>query len=81
MLFDPEEIDRLSPAARIEVQEFYARKFLAERAKHDPERRAARPSPAASSRSPTSPSPADSLRPWPRVWFRNDSTRPTARRY
>jgi len=40
MQFDPDEIARLSPAARVEVQEFYARKFLAERQAPQPDRRA-----------------------------------------
>lgn len=40
MQFDPDEIARLSPAARVEVQDFYARKFLAEREAPQPDRRA-----------------------------------------
>ena len=79
MPFDPDEIARLSPAARIEVQDFYARKFLAEREAPHPDRRA--PSRqvtiqaeevVVSGASPAAP-PA-----WPRVWFRNDSSRPTS---
>lgn len=40
MLFEPESIERLSPAARVEVRDFYARKFLAEHERRFPERRA-----------------------------------------
>ena len=75
MSFDPDSIERLSPAARVEVQDFYARKFLAAREGRVPDRRAA-----------NRPAPADrpavvTLRPatpqrWPRVvWFRNDTSR------
>lgn len=80
MPFDPDEIARLSPAARVEVQEFYALKFLAERDAPQPERRAARrPTTlqaqelAAQEAAPPGPRPA-----WPHVWFRNDSSRPTS---
>jgi len=70
MSFDPDEIARLSPEARVEVQDFYARKFLAERERPALERRAPK-------------RPADAAEPaarpaWPRVWFRNDSSRPTS---
>jgi hypothetical protein len=41
MAFDPEAIERLSPSARVEVQDYYARKFLAEVEPHQPERRRA----------------------------------------
>ena len=74
MPFDPEAIERLSPAARVEVQDFYARKFLADRDRRVPERRAARvsgiPETAATVAVPA-------VRPrWPRVvWFRNDTSR------
>ena len=40
MPFDPEEIARLSPSARVEVKDFYARKLLAEREAPQPDRRA-----------------------------------------
>lgn len=74
MGFDPESIEQLSPAARVEVQDYYARKYLADRQRHFPERRvAARRAPAA----PPVATPASTARPrWPRaVWFRNDSSR------
>src|SRR6185503_15936958 len=80
MPFDPDEIARLSPAARVEVQDFYARKFLADREARQPDRRAPRrhatPQPeemAAQEVKPAGPRPA-----WPRVWFRNDPSRPTS---
>ena len=75
MLFDPEAIERLSPAARVEVQDFYARKFLAERERRVPERRSARSS-ATTDASPA-PLAVPAARPrWPRVvWFRNDTSR------
>ena len=77
MPFDPEEIARLSPAARVEVQEFYARKFLAERDVRRPERRRARVREAGSQPVLTA-QPPDAKPPWPRVWFRNDSSRSTS---
>jgi hypothetical protein len=40
MPFDPDEIARLSPSARAEVEDFYARKLLAEREAPQPDRRA-----------------------------------------
>ena len=74
MIFDPEAIERLSPAARVEVQDFYARKFLAGREHRVPDRRAPRaaaPPPA----EPVISSPPARQR-WPRtVWFRNDTSR------
>jgi hypothetical protein len=86
MQFDPDEIARLSPAARVEVQDFYARKFLAEREAPQPDRRAARrqQTPPPAEVLGTAPAPATSTAPaearpaWPRVWFRNDSSRPTS---
>jgi len=74
MLFEPESIERLSPGARVEVQDFYARKFLASRERPVPDRRGAnRPVGA----EVTPPPAAQAPRPrWPRaVWFRNDSSR------
>jgi hypothetical protein len=38
---DPDAIERLSPSARVEVQGYYADKFLAESRPHSPERRRA----------------------------------------
>lgn len=80
MPFDPEEIARLSPTARVEVQDFYARRFLAEREPPQPDRRAPRrhlalqaEEVAAQEAAPGGPRQA-----WPRVWFRNDSSRPTS---
>jgi hypothetical protein len=82
MSFDPDAIARLSPAARVEVQDFYARKFLAERDVPDMDRRAPRrradpeqPDTAEVAAQPTS---TVSRPAWPRVWFRNDSSRPTS---
>lgn len=79
MTFDPESIERLSPAARVEVQDYYAKKYLADRVRYLPERRANRPPGSASSpepaQSPVATSPVGRPR-WPRaVWFRNDSSR------
>ena len=83
MPFDPDEIARLSPSAREEVQDFYARKFLAEREAPHPDRRARKrqvtiqAEGAVAAEAPPAPAPA--VRPvWPRVWFRNDSSRPTS---
>jgi len=78
MPFDPEEIARLSPAARVEVQEFYARKFLAGREIWLHERRRARVREEAGSQPGLTAQPPDAKPPWPRVWFRNDSSRPTS---
>src|SRR5690349_12795429 len=83
MPFDPDAIARLSPAARVEVQDFYARKFLAERRVPAVERRMPRHSPAAAAGEADAPAAvAEVVRParvaWPRVWFRNDSSRPTS---
>ena len=89
MVFDPESIDRLSPCARVEVQDYYARKYLADRQRRSPERRAHRSAaPAAAPGPMEAPVPGGPQpRPrWPRaVWFRNDSRRasstlPTGRR-
>ena len=81
MPFDEDAIARLTPAVRIEVQEYYVRKFLADRAIHEPERRRSKlprltlvPRPAESAETP----PAEPRRPWPQVWHRNDSSRPTS---
>jgi hypothetical protein len=66
MLFDPESIEELSPAARVEVQDFYARKFLADRQRRFPERRlgpgSAAPGRVAAVSAGTKPRPR-----WPRV--------------
>jgi hypothetical protein len=81
MQFDPDEIARLSPAARVEVQDFYARKFLAERDAPQPDRRSRnrqvlhRAEVLATESGPT---PGQARPAWPRVWFRNDSSRPTS---
>ena len=74
MPFDPEAIERLSPAARVEVQDFYARKFLADRDRRVPERRIARGSGITETAAAVA---VPALRPrWPRVvWFRNDTSR------
>ena len=75
MLFEPEAIERLSPAARVEVQDFYARKFLAARERQVPERRAARAGATIEAAPPAVAVPAARAR-WPRVvWFRNDTSR------
>lgn len=39
MEFDQEEVERLAPATRVEVQGYYALKFEVSRRKHEPERR------------------------------------------
>ena len=76
MLFEPEEIERLSPEARVEVQDFYARKFLAERNRRFPERRVANRVRATDATAAAEPKPADPRPRWPRaVWTRNDSSR------
>lgn len=82
MSFDPDAIARLSPAARVEVQDFYARKFLAERDVRGMDRRAPRRR-ADLEQSDTAEVAGQqtstvSRRAWPRVWFRNDSSRPTS---
>jgi hypothetical protein len=79
MPFDPDEIARLSPAARVEVQDFYARRFLAEREPPHPDRRVPRRSLTASAEDVAAQeaAPAGPRQAWPRVWFRNDSSRPT----
>jgi sRNA-binding protein len=75
MSFEPEAIERLSPAARVEVQDFYARKFLAERERWAQERRAGRSASAAEAAPAAVAVPAARPR-WPRVvWFRNDTSR------
>jgi len=80
MLFEPEAIERLSPAARVEVQDFYARKFLASRERRAPERRAANRTAATTPVVAAIEPPAAPQR-WPRgVWFRNDTTRQPAAR-
>ena len=82
MLFDPDAIDRLSPEAREEVQDFYVRKHFADRHIAEPERRApklARLAEAAAAGPDAGADPADhheERRAWPRVWYRNDSSRP-----
>jgi len=84
MSFDPDEIARLSPSARVEVQDFYARKFLADRESRQPERRASRRHDTTQAKRtlPQDAAPAPGTPPartaWPRVWFRNDSSRPTS---
>ena len=74
MIFDPEAIERLSPAARVEVQDFYARKFLAARERPLPDRRVAKASvPPNAEPAVSNPGPRSR---WPRaVWFRNDTSR------
>ena len=75
MCFEPEAIERLSPAARVEVQDFYARKFLAARERRAPERRATNRTAAADPVAVMTDRPAAPQR-WPRVvWFRNDTSR------
>jgi hypothetical protein len=75
MLFEPEAIERLSPAARVAVQDFYARKFLAERERRVPERRTVRNSATAEPPPAVADDPVARPR-WPRVvWFRNDTSR------
>ena len=88
MPFDPDAIARLSPEARVEVQEFYARKFLAEREAPAQDRRvpkrwtAAQTDESAPSFARQNGERATDGKPerpaWPRVWFRNDSSRPTS---
>ena len=82
MQFDPDEIARLSPAARVEVQDFYARKFLAERKAPQPDRRTPKRygtlHPEEIRAIEAAASPAQARPAWPRVWFRNDSSRPTS---
>jgi hypothetical protein len=75
MLFEPEAIERLSPAARVEVQDFYARKFLAAREHRVPERRTIRNSATPEPVVAAAADPVAQQR-WPRVvWFRNDTSR------
>jgi hypothetical protein len=81
MPFDQEEIDRLSPSARVEVQDYYVCKHFADRHVATPERRrgklamqAQEPGPAADDGSVE----RVERRSWPRVWYRNDSSRPAA---
>jgi hypothetical protein len=75
MPFAPEAIDRLSPAARVEVQDYYARKFLADRDLRSPERRARRTAGSAEAAPLVAAGPEARPR-WPRsVWFRNDTSR------
>ena len=78
MPFDPDEIARLSPAARVEVQDFYARKFLAARDIRLPERRRATGQEVAGPQPVPAAEPGEARAAWPRVWFRNDSSRPTS---
>jgi hypothetical protein len=79
MSFDPDAIARLSPAARVEVQDFYARKFLAEREVREKDRRAPKRRMEIEQPDTAGPQAATASRPaWPRVWFRNDSSRPTS---
>ena len=75
MPFDPDSIERLSPDARVEVQDFYARKFLAARESPVPDRRVVT-RPTQKDRPPgVTVRPAAPQR-WPRaVWFRNDTSR------
>jgi hypothetical protein len=81
MLFDQDEIERLSPAARVEVQDFYVRKHFADRHVTLPERRA-RKQPMQTEMADAGTTAADveraDRRRWPRVWYRNDSSRPSA---
>ena len=75
MLFEPEAIERLSPAARVEVQDFYARRFLAAREPRVPERRVVKTS-AAGEEAPAAVAVPVERQRWPRVvWFRNDTSR------
>ena len=75
MLFEPDAIERLSPAARVEVQDFYARRFLATRERRIPERRARNRTAGADPVAAVADGPAGPQR-WPRVvWFRNDTSR------
>jgi len=79
MSFDPDAIARLSPAARVEVQDFYARKFLAEREAREMDRRAPKRRTEIEPPETAGPQTSNASRPaWPRVWFRNDSSRPTS---
>ena len=88
MPFDPDEIARLSPSARVEVQDFYARKFLAEREAPQPDRRVSKRQVtvqpeelvAQEAAPPPAPGPLGTRPAWPRVWFRNDPSRPTSLR-
>ena len=75
MPFDPDSIERLSPDARVEVQDFYARRFLAARESPVPDRRVVT-RPTQKDRPPgVTVRPAAPQR-WPRaVWFRNDTSR------
>jgi hypothetical protein len=84
MPFDPDEIARLSPSARVEVQDFYARKFLAEREAPQPDRRVSKrlmtvqTEEVVAQEAGPAPGPLGTRPVWPRVWFRNDSSRPTS---
>jgi hypothetical protein len=75
MLFEPEAIERLSPAARVEVQDFYARKFLAARERRIPDRRTVTNG-ATAEASPAVAADSAARSRWPHgVWFRNDTSR------
>ena len=75
MPFDPDSIERLSPDARVEVQDFYARKFLAARERRVPERRTITNSATPEAAVAVAADPVAPQR-WPRVvWFRNDTSR------
>ena len=84
MPFDPDEIARLSPSARVEVQDFYARQFLAEREAPQPDRRVSKrqvtvqTEELVAQEAAPAPGPSGTRSAWPRVWFRNDPSRPTS---
>jgi hypothetical protein len=81
MQFDQDEIDRLSPEARVEVQDFYVRKHFADRHIATPERRGRKRAMVEQAAHAEPAAPAEEReerRAWPRVWYRNDSSRPSA---
>jgi hypothetical protein len=76
MLFDPEDIERLSPTARVEVQDYYVRKHFADRLVVALERRAAKVAdvPVPDQAAAEMAEAVDARRPWPRVWYQHDSS-------
>jgi hypothetical protein len=80
MLFDQEDIERLSPAVRVEVQDYYVRKHFADRHVASPERRLPKGAelPREQPADTGGPEVVEVVAPrraWPRVWQRNDSSR------
>jgi hypothetical protein len=77
MAFNQEDVERLSPSARVEVQDYYVRRHFADKHFAQPERRAPKLAELASAKQTdlTDSDVVEARRPWPRVWQRNDSSR------